>query len=53
MSVLDVRVMYIEKSGQRFYFFDFAGYAFELSGSLNISEEEYIKMISNLVKRGE
>ncbi|MBQ9747966.1 MAG: hypothetical protein IJV98_04200 [Clostridia bacterium] len=53
ISIRDIRVMYIERGGGRFYFFDFAGYAFELSGSRNVAEEEYILMISNLVKGGE
>ncbi len=50
--VSDIEVMYIQRSGRCFYFWNFAGYTFELSGPMSITEEEYIRMIGNSL-RGE
>ena len=50
MYVENVEIISVEKNGRRFYFWSFEGYDFEFSGSLAISEEEFLKMIQNLLK---
>ncbi len=44
----DIRIMITEKYGRKFFFWSFDGYTFELSGSAEITQEEYLKMIENL-----
>lgn len=53
LYLADVRIFFIEKSGRCFYFWNYQGYSFEFGGSSSITEEEYMKMITNLLKRGE
>ena len=53
LYLADVRIFFIEKSGRCFYFWNYRGYSFEFSGSSSIAEEEYMKMITNLLKGGE
>ncbi len=51
-NLMGVRIVIIEKSGRRFYFWNYAGYCFEFSGPLQVTEEEYLKMITNLLSVG-
>ena len=50
LFVSDMEVMYIERSGRRFYFWNYEGYPFELSGPLSITKEEYMLMIKNTLR---